>query len=287
MRVVVGSDNLVTSPVFAADDGTPTAADDDPAVIVTDWSGAELPAATVAAVDGRPGLYTALLDHDDHCAVLDRLTLTWTATVGGRTRKATQDVQVVSRHYVEVAEVRALGADTASADLADIVRHRDKIADTAERYRGVGFVRQLSVEHLTGSGRDLLVEWPHATVLRYLSVDGDEVDVADYALSSDGTLAGVSSFPRPSTPGPNVVVAYEHGLDEVPPGAVEASLIYIQAALARARSGLSRDIIWTTGPDGTGSRYSTPNWDEGRPTGYIDVDRYLNELDDYRPAGIA
>ena len=34
--------------------------------------------------------------------------------------------------------------------------------------------------------------------------------------------------------------------------------------------------------EGTYTRFSTPDWNAGRPTGYLEVDRLLNSLPDYR-----
>jgi hypothetical protein len=46
-------------------------------------------------------------------------------------------------------------------------------------------------------------------------------------------------------------------------------------------SGAGRDTLLTITDAGT-TRYSTPNKAEGRPTGFLQVDNYLNALHSYR-----
>ncbi len=73
---------------------------------------------------------------------------------------------------------------------------------------------------------------------------------------------------------------------EPPETILDACAEYV-AAVSRSRSaGSTRDVIAQTF-DGGLTRYSTPDWGAGRPTGYLEVDRLLNSLPDYRLPGIA
>jgi hypothetical protein len=58
------------------------------------------------------------------------------------------------------------------------------------------------------------------------------------------------------------------------------------SSLSRDRSSVPRDII-ATSADGMSTRYSTPDWGAGRATGYLEIDRLLNTLPDYRTPAIA
>lgn len=61
---------------------------------------------------------------------------------------------------------------------------------------------------------------------------------------------------------------------------------YVAAVVTSSRSGTSREVIAQT-IDGSWTRYSTPDWSAGRPTGWTEPDRLLNSLPDYRIPGIA
>lgn len=66
---------------------------------------------------------------------------------------------------------------------------------------------------------------------------------------------------------------------------LDACAEYVVSVLRGRSSGTSRDVIAQTF-DGGMTRYSTPDWGAGRPTGYLEVDRLLNSLPDYRVPGI-
>jgi hypothetical protein len=82
-----------------------------------------------------------------------------------------------------------------------------------------------------------------------------------------------------------VSVTYSHGID-TPAVAVRACAEYVRAVALAERSGTSRDVI-AQSFDGGFTRYSTPDWSRGRPTGFLEVDRLLDTLPDYRVPGVA
>lgn len=57
---------------------------------------------------------------------------------------------------------------------------------------------------------------------------------------------------------------------------------YVRSCALSDQSKVPRDVIAQSFGDGGYTRYSTPDWDAGRPTGYLEVDRLLNSLDDFR-----
>lgn len=67
---------------------------------------------------------------------------------------------------------------------------------------------------------------------------------------------------------------------------VRACTEYVISVLRATASGQSRDVIAQTF-DGGMTRYSTPDVAAGRPSGFLEVDRLLNSLPDYRLPGVA
>ena len=64
-------------------------------------------------------------------------------------------------------------------------------------------------------------------------------------------------------------------LGEVPSFLVDAACEYAVCVLTSRASGASRNTLAEATETGT-TRYSTPDWHAGRPTGYLEVDRLLN-----------
>lgn len=74
---------------------------------------------------------------------------------------------------------------------------------------------------------------------------------------------------------------------ETPPETIlRACAEYVTHVVTSQRSGTSRDVI-AQSIEGTWTRYGTPDWSAGRPTGWNEVDRLLNSLPDYRCPGVA
>jgi len=67
----------------------------------------------------------------------------------------------------------------------------------------------------------------------------------------------------------------------VDPALARACREYVRASALANQSGVSRDVI-SQSVEGVSTRFSTPDVDAGRPTGYVDVDRLLSSLTDYR-----
>ena len=67
---------------------------------------------------------------------------------------------------------------------------------------------------------------------------------------------------------------------------LDACTEYVLCVLRARASGVSRNTLSEATEAGT-TRYSTPDWSAGRPTGWLEVDRLLNSLPDYRTPGIA
>ncbi len=69
----------------------------------------------------------------------------------------------------------------------------------------------------------------------------------------------------------------EH-LTDVPSYLIAAATEYVLCVLTARSSGASRNTLAESTETGT-TRYSTPDWAAGRPTGFLEVDRLLNTHD--------
>jgi hypothetical protein len=176
--------------------------------------------------------------------------------------------------------------------IADLIA---EFIEIAERYRGVTFGATTATEVFSNATEvygsvdqwplradarpDVhtvqLARWPVQSVTS-VTVDGDAVTPVRV------TDTGLVYLPRV---GAETVVVYVHGID-VPAAAKRACGEYVRAVALAERSGTSRDVI-AQSFDGGMTRYSTPNWAQGRPTGFLEVDRLLESVPDYRVPGVA
>ena len=74
---------------------------------------------------------------------------------------------------------------------------------------------------------------------------------------------------------------FRHGLTSTPAALLDACTEYVLCTARSRASGVSRNTLSEATDAGT-TRYSTPDWAAGRPTGWLEVDRLLNSLPDYR-----
>lgn len=180
-------------------------------------------------------------------------------------------------------------------DLSDLI---SEFEDLAEQYRGVSYETKAGVveKHELRGESVVWTDWP-----RLQSVTSVLVDL--YGLTQTMNLAAVhvevetgridlgSLFTSPvlthgSFSG-TATVTYTHGLtDPIPPGLLRACRLYVRACALRDQSTVGRDVLTQAFEGGGTTRYSTPDWKAGRPTGYLDVDSLLNQLRDYRRPGI-
>jgi hypothetical protein len=198
--------------------------------------------------------------------------------------------------YLTPAEVRAresavlLDEDRYPDDL--IARAVTQFEGIAEDYRGRAFVVREETETAMARqhGHIMLNHWPVVAVTAVV-VDGVAVaDLADRLTQrsmvvrrSTGRVIG-----GPWYVGSELEITYTHG--KVPSEAEleilrSACSLYVRKQLTKVTSGGQDEIIATTGEFGT-TRYSTANKRMGRATGYLEVDRLLDSLPDYRVPAI-
>lgn len=291
MRVLRGSDTTITSPTFVGADGeTPTDIDDLPTVTVTDYAGTALADPTAVDGAGETGLYTVELTAADHTDVLNLLTLTWTGTVAGKTQTYSQDVEVVGGFYASLPSIRdqqGLG-DPDKYPTARLREVREEFERLVDEYRGAAFVPRLAYETVRGVHwfSSYLLGQMNPRVVRSITVASVAQDTASWLLNDYGLLYSETSSVSWSA-GETATVAYEHGYDGPPPELQRACREYVRAVLLKETSGVDRDIIWQSFEGGVTNRYSTPDWSNGRPTGWLEVDRLLNQLPDNRTPAVA
>lgn len=176
--------------------------------------------------------------------------------------------------YMSAEEYRAKpGAVTTADDDGYIEDLIEEFAETAEDYRSVAYVPRETVETFTNPGTVIVLAHRRVADVA-IEVNGDELDADRYSFTEGGVITFVSC------PTGTVVVTYTHGYAETPKRIIRACVEYVSSVLRADSSGQSRDVI-AQGFDGGFTRYSTPDKDAGRPTGWLEVDRLLDSMPDY------
>jgi hypothetical protein len=177
--------------------------------------------------------------------------------------------------YVTAAELQAEVTALAGVDDELLERYVAEFEGVAEDYLGVAFTPRTATDSFTATYGTYLRGFEHVPVRSVTSVtiDGETAEVGTYELTGSGLLyraAGVG--------GRTVLITYEHGLDDPIPATLRrACLQYVRSVALADRNNVSREVI-SQSVDGMTLRYSTPDKKAGRPTGYIEVDRLLNNV---------
>lgn len=185
--------------------------------------------------------------------------------------------------YLTPTEVRAANGsrlnDPSTYPDDVLAGHVEAFEALAERYRGVAYTRRTRTELVAPSGGPLVLAWPMVHEVLEITDGGTDVDCG-YTLDAEaGVLYG--QFPRC-----HLTVVYEHGFETTPAAVRRACALYVwheATADATPDQGNMLSIATDVGVE----RRATPDWAAGRPTGWMDVDRILNALDDYRTPGLA
>lgn len=173
------------------------------------------------------------------------------------------------------------------ADLTDLIAEYE---DVAERYRGCAFTSRAAVSetHTLNQARCIVVRWPFVRSVTSIAVvarDGTSTSLVstDWEINSDPGIVDLGgSYTGRAT------IVYTHYLTATPNATVlRGCREFVRSSMLRQTSGMGRDVIRQGFEGGGSTQYSTPNWVEGRPTGYLTVDAILNSLTDYRRPGVA
>lgn len=290
-RLVVGRDQQVTSDPFVAPDGETPAAPGAVTVTVTNAAGVAL-AAPAAADDGTgTGRQVATLTAAAHLTQPDVLTLVWTKA--GQTQ--TDTVEVASGRYLEVYDVRQMQGVSSPGEFPTwrVLKAITEFEDLADDYRGIAHVRRVVVDRVNVEPGRTSLAFHRVLVHSVALYDSASVALpaASWFLNGrgyvelDSAAAGITTSPPGA--GYDVKVVWEHGQDSgVPEVLNRAGRLHVRSTLLLEQSGLSRDVV-ATADQGFVTRMSTPDIERGRPTGFLEVDRLLNQIRDRRGEGIA
>lgn len=218
---------------------------------------------------------------------VDVLTAVWTAEFSGEPATVRTKAEVVGDHWFTVTEARASDPTLGNTDkypTSMLAETRTEVETEAERIIGAAFVPRFGQVVLHGQGHNEL-RLPHFHVRRILGVSVDGVAyspeaLADLALHSRVLVcrSGIG-FPYGTA---NVVVSYEHGLDEPPPDLKGAALLRLRHRVNRTKSGIPDRATSFSAAEGGTYSLATPgkgDWETGIP----DVDAvYLAYRSRYR-----
>lgn len=167
-------------------------------------------------------------------ALLDTLTVTWTATFGGQAQAFTDRVEVVGGVLFTIAEMRAESSQLASTTEypdSKIAEMRTTVENALERRIGYALVPRYSRDTVSGDGAVLRLNRPYVRAIRSVSVGGVALTADDLATIS---YQGTWLYGRSWTSGySNVVVGYEHGRDNDDPEANLAAITLAKAWLIK------------------------------------------------------
>lgn len=177
--------------------------------------------------------------------------------------------------------------DQRLADFADaaVTAQIAAFKEIAESYRGVAFETTTATAVKVPGRADRKLATPHLKLisLSAASLDGTALtsdERADVTIWADeGILERTAGWSATE-----VSLTYTHGYASPPAAVLDACTEYVLCVLRARASGVSRNTLSEATEAGT-TRYSTPDWSAGRPTGWLEVDRLLNS--DFRIPGIA
>jgi hypothetical protein len=191
--------------------------------------------------------------------------------------------------YMTAATVRtrvtAL-ANTTTYPSAELDRLVLEFTEIAERYMGVAYEpRTVTAEEVVIPNCVVKLTHPKIRSVTAATVEGVALTATELTEIVMDKLTGSVSSSR-WTGSDLATFTYSHGFDAPTEVLLRSCSEYVRSVAFADRSGQSRDVI-AQSLDGSFTRYSTPNYSQGRPTGFLEVDRLLNSLPMFRPAGVA
>jgi hypothetical protein len=180
--------------------------------------------------------------------------------------------------YMTVATLRSRVStlDNSKYDDADLAEYIAEFESMVEDYRGVAFTPREATETVdipAGGASRVVLDWPMVRSITSVTIDGVSVAPSVFRLADDGAVEVVDG--QSPFSGTSLTVVYQHGYDSPSTTLLRACREYVRIVAVADRSSVPRDIISTTA-EGMSTRYSTPDMDHGRVTGYLEVDRLIN-----------
>lgn len=243
---------------------------------------------TAAAGHPATGTYTYTVPGQ---AQVDSLTVDWEGTVAGAAVSVRDYVEIVGGFLFGLAEARAAPPplDAVKYPSQTLATKRILVEQECERICRTAFVPRFMRVAIPGTGRSELLT-PHADLraLRAVRSDGTALtapEVAAIGVSSSGILVRPGGNVWPWADAivgsltPNVVLEYEHGLNQPPEEVRDAAIVRLRSRLTSTDTGVPYNAISFTAAEGGTYRLSTPSRER---TGIPDVDavygRYGQDL---------
>jgi hypothetical protein len=191
--------------------------------------------------------------------------------------------------YLTAAQVRSRVpalANTTTYSTTELDSLVAEFTEIAERYLGVAFEpRTVTAEQVVRPNRLVKLANPQVRTVTAVTIDGVALTAGELADLTVDQVAG-TVIDGLWVGSPFATFTYSHGHDEPTPTLLRATSEYVRSVAFADRSGQSRDVI-AQSMDGSFTRYSTPDWNRGRPTGFLEVDRLLNSLTIFSTPGVA
>ena len=287
LRALKGNDYTLTHTFYAQDEETATDATGNVTVTVGREDGTALTGGTIVANNGTTGQYDFDLTAASHIDELDVLSITWSATVDGRTVSETDYVKIVGAYYFPLSSLRAMKglASTSTYTNNELRSARETAEDFIEAYTEHVFVPTYRREVKDGDGRQwLTLEKVSGRRLIEVTIDGTAQTLTNWTINEQGLVRTDGEvFVRSVPAGHNIVVKYEWG--ELAP-----ALDLQRAALTLARYILLNSE--STIPDR--ARLMQTEWamfhldtaSEDNPTGLPEVDAVLKRYRHEQPGWV-
>lgn len=259
-------------------DGDLTDLDADPTYTITDDLGNT--EATGTASNVSTGIYRVSVSPQ---SAVDRWTVAWSGLLSAGAWSATTTLEIVGAHLFTEAEVRAHhDSQITAASFSDlqILEARARITDEFEYICGVSFIPRYHKQTTAGTG-DYSIDLVKPQVREVLSVDIGSTSVAttNFVVDNEARMLHRTNgyYTRATVTDPlNVVVAYEHGYESVPPDIKRAAIILARHQLLRdvTGTGVPANASSWTDPSGSYQAFA-PNNTSGRFYGVGEVDTVL------------
>jgi hypothetical protein len=224
MERVVRGRKFTLSKTFYSD-GVPVVPTGMPTVAIVRADGTTVTTSAVAGTGVGPYTVTVVAANN---ALLDTLTVTWTATITGDASTYVDTVEVAGDVLFGVTQALAVLPTATVATIADA---RTYAETEIEAQLGYALVPRYTLEKTTGRWcQALRVSNPYVRTIRSATVNGVALSagqLTDLSFDANGFVTGYPWGPIAGAWGTtlnNVAIGYEHGLDTPPPGASRAAL---------------------------------------------------------------
>lgn len=178
-----------------------------------------------------------------------------------------------------------LDGSTASSTSVDSNDADFTSADVGQTIFGAGIPSGATISSRTDENTVVISSAATATATGVtLVIGGTLVSASDYRPDFDRGVLRYDGWFDPFVP---VVVTYTHGFDAPPARLLRACALYVERVASLDRSGSTRDVSREGYDSGASTVFIQPDPARGKLTGFIEVDRLLQMIPSYRPAGVA